>query len=119
MSTRSLFGGGGDRKVGIFYWIFAVLITCLLASLGYHQLIESQHYLKKEEQQSHRRILAPGARGDVYDREGRLLIGNLPQFAAVLYLDDLKREFQSTYYLMVRRARKVKAGIDPQSPLKA
>ena len=119
MSIGSLFGADMDRKIGIFNWIFAVLIISLLTSLGYHQLIESQNYQLLEEQQAQRRILTPGSRGDVYDREGRLLVGNLPRFSAVLYLDDLQQEFKTTYYLMVHRARKVKADIGPESSIES
>ncbi len=109
----------GDRRIDVFRWIFALLIASLLIALGYHQLIESRSYRLKEESQALRRILTPGSRGDVYDREGRLLVGNRPRFAAVIYLDDLRKEFRSTYLSMVRRARKVKAIIEPGSSLES
>ena len=94
-----------------------MLLTVLLCTLGYHQLVISQNYRLMEEKQAQRRILTPGSRGDVFDREGRLMIGNRPRFAAVVYQDDLRQEFRSTYLSMVRRARKVKAAIDPNSSL--
>ena len=95
----------GDRRIDLFRWVFAVLIAILLSTLGYHQLVKSQNYRLMEEKQAQRRILTPGSRGDVYDREGRLLIGNRPRFAAVVYQDDLRQEFRSAYLSMVRRAR--------------
>ena len=56
------------------------------------QVIESEKFEEKERKQGQRRILHPGARGDVLDREGRLLIGNKAQFSAVIHLDALKSE---------------------------
>jgi hypothetical protein len=47
--------------------------------------------------QSQRRVLVPGPRGNIYDREGNLLVGNRPRFAVVLYLDELRREFRDEY----------------------
>ena len=54
--------------------------------------IESEKFEQKERKQGQRRILHPGARGDVLDTEGRLLIGNKAQFSAVIHLDALKSE---------------------------
>ena len=39
----------------------------------------------------------PGPRGNIYDREGRLLVGNRPRFAVVLYLDELREEFRREF----------------------
>ncbi|MBO94428.1 MAG: hypothetical protein CMI32_05960 [Opitutales bacterium] len=103
----------GDRRINLFRWIFALLIATLLVTLGYHQLIESRNYQLKEENQAQRRILTPGSRGDIYDREDRLLVGNRPRFASVIYLDDLRKEFRSTYLSMVRQARKAKVKVEP------
>ena len=37
------------------------------------------------------------ARGDIYDRKGNLLVGNRAHYSAVVYLDDLRREFREEY----------------------
>ncbi|MGE4550340.1 MAG: hypothetical protein AAEJ57_03045, partial [Opitutales bacterium] len=109
----------GDRRIDLFRWSFTALIAFLLSTLGYHQLVESHNYQLMEEKQAQRRVLTPGSRGDVYDRDGQLLIGNRPRFAAVIYLDDLRLEFRSTYLSMVRRARKLKVAIEPESSLES
>ncbi|MFP6855495.1 MAG: peptidoglycan glycosyltransferase, partial [Opitutales bacterium] len=77
----------GNHRVNLFRGIFGILLTSLLITLGYHQLVESRNYQLMEEEQAQRRILTPGSRGDVYDRKGRLLVGNRPRFSAVIYLD--------------------------------
>jgi len=54
-------------------------------------------------QQNQRRILVPGPRGNIYDREGRLLVGNRPRFAVTMHLDELRKEFRREY-IKVRKA---------------
>ena len=48
--------------------------------------------LKKKENKEQRRILRPGARGDVIDRNHNLLIGNKAHYSANLHLELLNRE---------------------------
>ncbi len=109
----------GNRRVDLFHWVFLVLIASLLTTLGYHQVIENRNYRLKEEMQAQRRILTPGSRGDVFDREGKLLVGNRPRFSAVIYPDDIRKELSKEYINMVRKARNAKAKIKGNSSLQA
>ncbi len=54
-------------------------------------------YHERERVQNQRRIVVPGPRGNIYDRDGRLLVGNRPRFAVVLYLDELRPEFRREF----------------------
>ena len=54
--------------------------------------LEKEKFEDKERIQGQRRILRPGARGDVLDRNDRILIANKAQFSAVIHLDTLKSE---------------------------
>ena len=54
-------------------------------------------------------MLVPGPRGNIYDRDGRLLVGNRSRFAVTLYLDELRREFRTEYIEVVRRYRESEA----------
>ncbi|SVC07082.1 uncharacterized protein METZ01_LOCUS259936, partial [marine metagenome] len=56
------------------------------------QAFETESFEERERKQGQRRILRPGARGDVSDRNGRLLIGNKAHFSAALQLEFLKKE---------------------------
>ena len=109
----------GNRRVDLFHWVFLVLIASLLTTLGYHQVIENRNYRLMEEMQAQRRILTPGSRGDVFDREGKLLVGNRPRFSAVIYPDDIRKELSKEYINMVRKARNAKAKIKGNSSLQA
>src|SRR5581483_7403263 len=84
-------------RIVFFYFVVGGLLCLLAGGLAWQQLLRADVYHERERQQNERRILVPGPRGNIYDREGRLLVGNRPRFAAVLYLNELRREFRREY----------------------
>ena len=64
------------RRFRIFAWVYLTLFLILFGCLFFRQVWQREDYLEKERIQGQRRILKPGARGDVLDRENNLLIGN-------------------------------------------
>ncbi len=88
---------GYDPRVILFYFIIALLLAVLATGIAYQQLFKADVHHDRERMQSQRRILVPGPRGNIYDRDGRLLVGNRPRFAVVLYLDELRGEFRREY----------------------
>ncbi len=72
----------------------AGLLLVLMGGLAYRQLLHSGDYAERAKRQSERRLLVPGPRGTIYDREGRVLVGNRPRFSVVLYLAELRGEFR-------------------------
>lgn len=96
---------GENPRILLFLWIILGATTVLLAGLGWRQLIARDEYEAIEKRQVERRILKPGPRGDIYDREGRLLVGNRPHYSAVVYLDDLRPEFRQEYSRIIRAER--------------
>jgi penicillin-binding protein 2 len=93
---------GYDVRILFFYPAIAALLLVLIGGLAYQQLIKTDEYHAREKQQNQRRILTPGPRGNIYDREGRLLVKNRARFYAAVNLDELRREFNDE----VRRIRK-------------
>jgi penicillin-binding protein 2 len=85
---------GYDPRIVSFYPAIAVLLLVLVGGLAYRQLFRADIYGEREKQQNQRRILVPGPRGNIYDRNGQLLVGNRPRFAVTLYLDELRKEFR-------------------------
>ena len=77
----------------------------LIGGLGWSQLIDIREYQEIEKRQTERRILTPGPRGDIYDRNGNLLVGNRPHYSAVAYLDDLRPDFRKEYSKIIRAER--------------
>lgn len=88
---------GYDLRVIVFYFIIALLLLVLAVGVAYQQLFKSDEHHERERMQSQRRILVPGPRGNIYDRDGQLIVGNRPSFSVVLYLDELRREFRNEY----------------------
>lgn len=85
-----------------------VIVGCcavLTGGLAYRQLIKADDMRETERRQNFRRIVMPGPRGNIYDREGRLLVGNRPLFSAVIYLNDLRREFREEYRRLYQARR--------------
>ncbi len=80
------------NRLMIFKSLYGILFFILLSFLVQRQVFEAEDYHEKERKQGQRRIIRPGSRGDVLDREGRLLIGNEAHFTAVLHLENLKKE---------------------------
>lgn len=94
-----------NPRIVFFFWIVLLSGATLVFGLGWRQLIANQKYEAIEKRQTERRILTPGPRGDIYDRKGNLLVGNRPHYSAVIYLDDLRREFRSEYSAIIRAER--------------
>ncbi len=92
-----------NPRILFFYFLVVAMLIVLASGLAYQQLARTDIYHESERIQNQRRILIPGPRGNIYDREGRLLVGNRARFSVVLYLDELKGEFRSEF-LKIRRA---------------
>jgi len=88
---------GYDPRIIVFYFFIAALLLTLGGGIAYQQLLRGDEHHERERVQNQRRILMPGSRGNLYDREGRLIVGNRARFAAVLYLDELRPEFRREY----------------------
>lgn len=104
---------GYDSRILFFYGVFAALLLVLLGGLAYRQLSRSSDYAEKEKLQNQRRVLVPGPRGNIYDRDGRVLVGNRPRFSAVLYLGELRQEFFREQRNILRNLREA----SPDLPL--
>ncbi len=98
---------GYNPRIIFFYFAITLALMVLVGGLGYRQLLRSDLYQEKEKNQSQRRILIPGPRGNLYDRDGRLLVGNRPRFAAVIYLDELRPEFRREYINVRKTYREI------------
>jgi penicillin-binding protein 2 len=92
-------------RILLFHFLIGGMVLVLGTGLAYRQLFRSGDYGERERLQNQRRVLVPGPRGNIYDREGRLLVGNRSRFAVTLYLDELRGAFRTEYIEIVRRYR--------------
>ncbi len=93
-------------RLSAFYLIFSLMFSALALGLGWRQVVQHKLFVRQEKQQSLRRILHPGTRGDIIDRNGVLLVGNRPVFSAVIYLSELRPAFKEEYKRQIRVAKK-------------
>ena len=105
------------KRLRPIFFLCGILLLILATTLGYRQLYQASEYREIERKQAHRRILRPGPRGDVFDRDGRLLIGNRAHYSAVIKLEALRKEIQLEKIKLVRKARQLKQLLLEQNPL--
>ncbi|MDR2341397.1 MAG: hypothetical protein LBD72_03690 [Puniceicoccales bacterium] len=100
------------NRIWVFYVFLAATCAYLQGGLFYRQIIQHEKFLEKEQRQNHRRIIVSSPRGNIYDRNGRLLAGNKSQFSLVAYLSGLQGQFLSEYRQRVRQLRKNDLPVD-------
>ena len=91
---------GENPRILLFLWVVLLAGGVLIVGLAWTQLIAPNEFREMEKRQTERRILKPGPRGDIYDRNGNLLVGNRPHYSAAVYLDDLRKEFRKEFVLV-------------------
>ena len=106
----------GARRLLIPYAICGSLMLALVTTLGYRQLLQKEEFTERERKQATRRILRPGPRGDVLDRNGKLLIGNKAHFSAVIRLESLRDEISRKKIDLIRSSRRLKAKLAEERP---
>ena len=104
-----------DPRLLLFYAILGAMLLVLVAGLAFRQLLRTDEYVEREKVQNQRRVLIPGPRGNITDREGRVLVGNRARFSAVLHLAELRSEFRRELIQIVRNYREMDREIRPSA----
>ena len=107
---------GFDPRILAFHGLIALLLVILLVGLANQQIIKGAIHHEQERLQNERRVIVPGPRGDIFDREGRKLVENRSRSAVVLYLDELRQEFRKEY---IRIRNNYRAAGDQDLPTSA
>ncbi|HWA09629.1 MAG TPA: penicillin-binding transpeptidase domain-containing protein [Opitutaceae bacterium] len=84
-------------RVVFFHFVILLLLLILVGGLAYQQVFKTDLHQDRQRMQSWRRTLEPGARGDLLDREGRVLAGNDQNLSVIVHLDALQSEFRREY----------------------
>ncbi len=94
-------------RIAFFHVVVGLVIAVLFGGLAHRQIFSAEGYLERERIQNQRRLLVPGARGEILDREGRVVVANRPRFSAVLFFSDarLRGEFLDQERRLVRDVR--------------
>ncbi|MFZ5497415.1 MAG: peptidoglycan D,D-transpeptidase FtsI family protein [Verrucomicrobiota bacterium] len=104
-----------NPRLLVFHGAVIAMAVVLTGGLAYRQLLNSGKYAERERLQNLRRVISPGPRGNIYDREGRLLVGNRARFSVVLDLAELRAEFRAEYRSVSRNYAALPAGERPTS----
>ena len=62
-----------NPRIPFFYWAFGFAFLFLIGALAYRQIYLYDYYVECGERQSMRRVIEPGTRGDIYDRNGKVI----------------------------------------------
>jgi penicillin-binding protein 2 len=102
-----------SSRLKALYAVTAAVFIYLTCGLFYRQIIQHKYFQRKESRQSMRRIILPGTRGNIYDRNGILLAGHRNLFSINLHLCELLDEFQNEYLRRVNSLRESDAKFNP------
>jgi penicillin-binding protein 2 len=69
----------------------------LLGGLWWVQVVSARDYQANLETQSFRTVRIPAVRGKILDRNGTALAENRPSYNVSLYLEELRRSFETNY----------------------
>lgn len=94
-----------NPRLGMLYALFLLAFFVLICALAYRQIFMYDEYVAMGERQSMRRVIEPGVRGDIFDRNGKLLVTNRPRFSAVVYFNEIRRDFREEYFRLKKSAR--------------
>ncbi|MDR1591035.1 MAG: penicillin-binding protein 2 [Puniceicoccales bacterium] len=85
--------------LGVFFLLVFLFLSC---GLFYRQIVQHDYFCQKEKRQNQRRIILPAPRGNIYDRNGKLLVCNSPSFELQLYFDDIRTEVRREYSRLMK-----------------
>jgi penicillin-binding protein 2 len=86
-----------DPQLRLVAMVLAGGLFILLVGLWWVQVVSAQEYKSHQETQAYRSVRIPAVRGKILDREGRVLAENRPRYNLSLYLDDLRKPFDTAY----------------------
>jgi penicillin-binding protein 2 len=93
-----------DPQLRLVAMVVAGGLSILLAGLWWVQVVSAHEYKSHLETQAYRSVRIPAVRGKILDREGRVLAENRPRYNLSLYLDDLRKPFDTAYGQLRKQA---------------
>ena len=80
-------------------------LAVLVAGLWWVQIVSSREYQAHMETQAFRTVRIPAVRGKILDRSGTVLAENRPTYNVSLYLDELRKSFETNYLTRISETR--------------
>jgi len=86
--------GGGRRRVVALSYGAAVMFFLILCQLWYLQIVDTENLQERSENNRLRFVPIPAPRGDILDRNGKVLASNAPSFSVAVAPQDIKNQQQ-------------------------
>jgi len=96
MFTLDMFKEQGGR-LHVISGVVVVGMFLLLGGLWIVQIVCAKHFESDLKRQSIRHVRTPAIRGRILDCNGAVLADDKPRYNAILYLEDLQRQFDGQY----------------------
>ncbi|MDR2436060.1 MAG: hypothetical protein LBD33_01975 [Puniceicoccales bacterium] len=93
-------------RIRVFQCIAIAIFLYLFCGLFFRQIVQNSCFQQKSRKQSVRRIILPAMRGNICDRNGKILVTNRPIFSLNLYLDELSQNFREKFIKRVKECSK-------------
>lgn len=94
-----------DPQLRLVAMVVLGSLGVLLAGLWWVQVVSARDYQANLETQSFRTVRIPAVRGKILDRNGTVLAENRPVYNISLYLEELRKAFDTAYAGEAFRAR--------------
>ena len=104
-----------NPRLLLFHGIVAGLMLVLVSGMAFQQLFRTFKYSERERLQNQRRVVVPGPRGRILDRDGNVLVDNRARFSVVLNLAELRAEFRNAFKDVKANYAKLPAAEHPDS----
>jgi penicillin-binding protein 2 len=83
---------GSKQRRNIFRTIIIVIAVLFIGRLGYMQIVQGSFYKLESDSQAIKQVVAEPFRGDIYDRNGDILVNNEPSFTLTITRNDFTKE---------------------------
>ncbi|WP_238933593.1 peptidoglycan D,D-transpeptidase FtsI family protein [Brevibacillus choshinensis] len=104
------------KRLNILFVIVFLIFTVVVLRLADIQIAEGQDYAKQASKQNFKETPITAIRGDIYDKNGKVIVNNRASFTAVFHeLDDMTSH---DYLNLVTKLEKVLTGTNKASLLK-
>ena len=103
-----------DPQLRVLTVTVLVGLGILLAGLWWVQIVSARDYQESLETQSFRTVRIPAVRGSILDCNHYVLAENRPTYNVSLYLEELRKPFDTAYFQELAHARERKASEQTQ-----
>jgi penicillin-binding protein 2 len=94
-----------DPRMRVVAAVFLSGLGLLLGGLWWVQIVSSRDYKESLETQSFRTVRIPAVRGKILDCNAAVLAENRPTYNLSLYLEELRKPFETAYAAKVEQVR--------------